>query len=105
MPCDWLKDKDGNNVIHLNMGHSRGQKKNCKFCHREYREGKLCDFPVGNDRTCDAEMCNGCARTLGRGDVPIGHGLKRINDTFDVCPIHRGHAVVVEGQILAHDEV
>jgi len=103
MPCEWLKGPNGE-VIHINRGRTRAKQRTCKFCKAIYTEGKLCDFPVGNDRTCDAEMCNRCARTLGRGDVPIGGGLKRINDTIDVCPIHRGHATVVDGQIAAFDE-
>lgn len=94
----WLKDKDGN-VIHLNMGHSAGRKRLCKFCQQKYREGKLCDFPIGEGRTCDAEMCSRCAVTLGRQDTPIGGGLKRMNDTIDVCPIHREQAKACSGQI------
>jgi len=97
MPCEWYK-KDGV-VIHVNRGRSRGPKRNCKFCHQDYYGGKLCDFPVGDGRTCDAEMCNECARTLGKQNTEIGSGLKRLNDTIDVCPNHRGHAVVQGGEI------
>lgn len=103
-PCEWLKTADGV-VIHVNRGRStRGPKRHCKFCGKDYYGGKLCDFPVGNGRTCDAQMCDECARTLGRGEVEIGHGIKRLNDTIDVCPIHRGHAVVVDGCLFPHDE-
>jgi hypothetical protein len=102
MPCEWLRGPNGE-VIHINRGRTREKTRHCKFCHKDYKGGKLCDFPVGNGKTCDAEMCDACARTLGRGDVPIGGGLKRINDTIDVCPIHRGQAVVVDGAILPFD--
>jgi hypothetical protein len=108
MPCEWLKDKDGN-VIHLNYGRSGGKKKLCPFC-KKGRVSKLCDFPLTDSlvpgeepKTCDAEMCDGCARTLGRGQVQIAPGLYRMNDSIDVCPTHRGSAVVVEGKITAHD--
>ena len=27
--------------------------------------GKLCDFPVGNDKTCDRHLCESCANNVG----------------------------------------
>ena len=90
MPCDWLKTADGS-VIHVNYGSGGGRMRFCKFCKSKYRGGKLCDYPVSNGKTCDAEMCNECARTLGRQEIEIAPGIKRVNDTIDVCPIHRGH--------------
>ena len=102
MPCEWYKMPNGT-VMHVNRGHSRGSKRRCKFCGADYYGGKLCDFPVGNERTCDAEMCDACARTLGTQETDAGAGLKRLGDSIDVCPIHRGLAVVVEGKILPHD--
>ena len=101
MPCEWY-EKDGV-VIHINRGRSRGPRRTCKFCHQEYYGGKLCDFPVAPDRTCDAEMCNECARTIGRQASDAGGGLKRLNDTIDVCPIHRDRAVAQGGQIRAEE--
>lgn len=105
MPCEWYRTADGT-MVHVKRARTPGRKMCCKFCQREYREadGKMCDFPVGNGKTCDAQMCGSCARTLGRQDSDTGHGLKRLNDTIDVCPIHRGHAVVVDGVILPMDE-
>jgi hypothetical protein len=85
-------------VAHINRGRD-GRKQTCKFCGQRYSEGKLCDFPVGNGRTCDAAMCDGCARTLGSQHTDIGNGMKRLNDTIDVCPIHRGQAIVADGKI------
>lgn len=70
MPCEWLKDN-----------------------------GKLCDFPIGDGRTCDAQMCDKCAVTLGRGEVDIGGGMKRLNDSIDVCPLHRGQATATNGKL------
>lgn len=104
MPCEWLKHKDGT-VIHLNVGRGGGKKKLCPFC-KTGRVSKLCDYPLidGNGKTCDAEMCDRCARTLGSGEVRISEELSRLNDTIDVCPLHRGRAVMVEGKIYAHDE-
>lgn len=88
MPCEWLKTSDGT-VMHINRGRG-GKRHTCAFCKRTYTEGKLCDFPIGNGKTCDAQMCNHCARTIGTQDVDLGGGLKRLGDSFDVCPIHRG---------------
>ena len=95
MPCEWLKMPDGG-VVHIRTSGQR--KKLCKFCNEKSSSMKSCDFPVGNGRTCDAEMCSKCARTLGRQETDYGAGMKRINDTIDVCPIHR-EAVVVDGKI------
>ena len=97
MPCEWYK-MDDRTVVHVNCGRG-GRKQECKFCHEKYSEGKLCDFPVGNGKTCDAEMCSECARTLGRQATDIGHGMKKLNDTIDVCPIHREMAVVEGGKL------
>lgn len=99
MACYWLKSPDGQ-VIHVNAGRSGGRKKACPFCGVAYREGKLCDYPIAEGKTCDAEMCNGCARTLGRQETDIGHGMKRMGDTIDVCPKHRASAVCVGGKLL-----
>lgn len=97
-PCEWLKTADGT-VMHINRGGGRAPLRRCKFCDEDYRGGKLCDFPVEHGKTCDAEMCNECARTLGRGEVQLGGGLTRLNDSIDVCPIHRGKATVQDGKI------
>ena len=104
MPCEWLKTNDGG-MIHINRGRGGGAKpKICPFC-KSGKVSKLCDYPLTEDgkKTCDAEMCDRCARTLGRGEVRISEHLTRLNDTIDVCPIYRGQAVMVEGKILAHD--
>lgn len=100
MGCEWVEMADGT-VAHFNRGHSRGPKRYCKFCRKDYYGGKLCDFPLGGGRTCDAEMCDSCARTLGSQDTDIGHDMKRLGDTIDVCPIHRGQALVQSGELKA----
>ena len=89
MPCEWLSGPNGE-VIHVNRGRMGG-KFQCKFCHcnAKKEDAKLCDFPVGNGKTCDAQMCSSCAMTLGSQQTDIGHGMKKLNDTIDVCPIHR----------------
>lgn len=97
MPCEWLKGPNGE-VIHINRRRS-GKKRLCKFCGSKYSDGKLCDFPVRNGKTCDAEMCSNCARTLGRQNTEFAPGFTRLNDTIDVCPIHRGQAIVEDGKI------
>lgn len=103
MPCEWLRTPDGT-VVHVNRGRTRGQKMRCKFCHKDYYGGKLCDFPIGNGRTCDAAMCDECSRTLGAQEREIGDGFARMRDTIDVCPIHREQAVVTGGALHAKTE-
>jgi len=97
-PCEWYKMADGT-VMHVNRGRG-GKSQTCKFCGKRYTEGKLCDFPVEHGKTCDAAMCNECARTLGAQHTDIGHGMTRLNDTIDVCPIHRGKATAQNGKII-----
>lgn len=86
MPCEWLKGPNGS-TVHIRTSGQR--KKPCPFCKVGFIS-KLCDYPVGEGKTCDAAMCAACTRTIGRQDTPIGHGFVRPNDTIDVCPIHRG---------------
>jgi hypothetical protein len=90
MPCEWY-EKDGT-VIHVHSRSGGSKRLECKFCHETYSQskGKLCDFPIGHGKTCDAAMCNECTRTIGNQHTEIGGGMKRLNDTIDVCPIHRG---------------
>lgn len=86
MPCEWLKHESGA-VVHINRGRG-GKKKQSPFCKRGH-VAKLCDYPIGHGKTCDADMCLQCCTTLGRQDVEVGGGFKRMNDTLDVCPIHK----------------
>ncbi len=88
MPCEWIKGPNGE-VIHINRGRSGGKKKPCPFCKRGL-VSKLCDYPVGSGKTCDAEMCDQCKTTLGSQETEFAPGFKRMNDTLDVCPIHKG---------------
>ncbi len=102
MPCEWYETSDGG-VMHINRGRSPGRRMKCKFCGCDYREsdGKLCDFPVEHGKTCDAAMCPTCAVTVGRQKTDVGAGLKRLNDTIDLCPIHRAKAVATGGKLEA----
>ncbi len=45
---------------------------NCRIC--GCFADKLCDYPVGNDKTCDSAMCQDCAVHI-KGDL-------------DYCPEH-----------------
>ena len=98
MPCEWY-ELPGGGVAHIHRSKSRGPKRHCKFCNTDYYGGKLCDFPIGNGRTCDAQLCDNCSQTLGRQASLQQSGLKRLNDTIDVCPLHRGMAVVTKGTL------
>lgn len=105
MGCGWYKDEHGN-VIHINHGRSPGRKLKCKFCGREYRGGKLCDFPMEHGKTCDAQMCDRCATTVGLYDSPMeGSKLKRINDTFDLCPIHKDRKEEMRAFVKAQRQI
>jgi hypothetical protein len=83
MPCDTLKTASGITVVCS----GRGRKKQCPFCKRGW-VSKLCDYPIGHGKTCDAGMCDRCASTMGRQETVVAPGLTRPNDTIDVCPIH-----------------
>lgn len=87
MPCEWLKMSDGT-VVHINRGRGGRKRQVCKFCKMPHSEGKLCDFPLEGGKTCDAAMCDRCAHLLGHQETDLGKGVKRINDTIDVCPDH-----------------
>jgi len=105
MPCEWLRGPNGE-VIHVKTPRRPGRLMKCRFCTYNYREsdGKLCDFPVGEVKTCDAAMCPSCTQTLGRQETDIGHGMKKMDDTFDLCPIHRDKAVYREGKLVVCKE-
>lgn len=49
----------------------------CGFCGKPGR--LLCDYPLGNGKTCDARVCEGCTTR------PHGAGME-----IDYCPIHKG---------------
>ena len=102
-PCEWLKGPNGE-VIHLNVGRSRGKLMRCKFCNQNYRQndGKLCDFTVAEGKPCDAAMCKSCAVTLGGQMVPVGVGDFTKVDSIDVCPIHKD-AKVVNGKFVMEE--
>jgi hypothetical protein len=99
-PCEWLRGPNGE-VIHLNVARSRGRLMKCKFCRYNYNEneGKLCDFPVAEGKTCDAAMCKDCAVTLGGQMTPVGVSDFKRPDSVDVCPIHRT-AVFRDGKLV-----
>jgi len=101
MPCEWLRGPNGE-VIQIRTTRKPGRLMKCRFCNYNYREadGKLCDFPVAEGKTCDAVMCPSCAVTLGQQDTDIGHGMRKIGDTIDLCPDHRTKAAVRNGKIV-----
>lgn len=87
-PCEWLQGPNGE-TVHINYGRGGKKPKPCSFCHKR-PTSKLCDYPVGDGKTCDAGMCDQCATRQGYQDTPVGtSGLKRMNDTVDLCPDHK----------------
>jgi len=43
---------------------SRRQTRRCSIC-RARPATKLCDYPAGPGRTCDAALCTACSRHVG----------------------------------------
>lgn len=97
MPCERMRAADGT-VFHLCV--SKGRAHRCEDCGEYSRELRLCDYPLGNGKTCDAEICSSCAMTLGYQDTDIGAGMKRLGDTIDLCALHRDKAVVRGGELV-----
>lgn len=62
MGCHWIRLDDGT-LVHLNMGRSRPPAK-CQFC-KTRAHTKLCDHRLGASGTCDAKMCDECAKNVG----------------------------------------
>lgn len=60
MACSTLT-KDG--VTFLICGRGLPQQPSCRYCANT--STKLCDFPVGNGKTCDAPICDAHASSVG----------------------------------------
>lgn len=73
-PCKWIQLDDGT-TVHLKLSNPRRTK--CRFC-KKWWGSRLCDFPLGNGRTCDAPMCPACATRTG--------------EDADLCPNHKNAA-------------
>lgn len=77
-----LVDENGKKTgwVHLNLGRRRADI--CVFCFKLDRlrllAGKLCDFPLGNGKTCDAAVCDKHATSGGKN--------------IDYCPDHQTEA-------------
>jgi len=63
-------------VVHLNMASQR--RRMCSWCGRK-PVTRLCDFPVGKDKTCDMGICDFCATPVAADQ--------------DHCPKHKSHSV------------
>ena len=76
MGCNFFigKDADGNDIKVIAC--SRGKKglkvTHCKYCRR--LADFLCDYPVGEGKTCDAPLCGEHAQAVGKN--------------VDYCPKH-----------------
>ena len=70
MPCQHVKIPGGGYAIIC----GRGKRPIiCSVCHRI--GSKLCDWPVGNGKTCDRPLCDACAVSGGK--------------EIDFCPSHQ----------------
>lgn len=84
MPCIALRDDSGRQI-----GWARvcSTPRLCWFC-REKAVSRLCDFPIGNGKTCDAKMCSTCATQGVKSVTP------RKSKPVDYCPTHKGRLPV-----------
>ncbi|QNI34504.1 hypothetical protein H7849_11775 [Alloacidobacterium dinghuense] len=79
MPCHPYVDEQGH-VFLINCREPRLPA--CEFCGKT--APKLCDFPTGNGKTCDATICDACAKSVG---------FDR-----DYCPAHAPQRSLFGGQ-------
>lgn len=70
MACSTLDMGNGRVAIVCSRRHARPSR--CSVCGR--KATKLCDAKVGPQRTCDAKLCDGCARESGSSDFCPSHG-------------------------------
>lgn len=68
---------------------TKGRRSVCRFCGNQFVT-KLCYFPTGKGRTCDAGMCDKCA-------TPIAHEV-------DYCPTHKHQRPAAQQSVLALEE-
>jgi hypothetical protein len=59
---EWIRLEDGTTAIVCGSG-PRPRAKPCKC---GARSTKLCDYPIGGRKTCDAPLCDRCAVSMGR---------------------------------------
>lgn len=60
MPCSMIRLADGT-VCYVK--HSAPRRQKCRFCARW--STKLCDFPMGNGKTCNAPCCSEHSVSVG----------------------------------------
>ncbi|HEY3837688.1 MAG TPA: hypothetical protein VGL72_14000 [Bryobacteraceae bacterium] len=72
MPCYHVKLPGGGTAI-VKVGNAPGRK--CSVCGTKTRNYRLCDFPVGNGKTCSAVLCQ-------------LHGV-HVEPDSDFCPPHQ----------------
>ena len=79
MPCIALRDETGKQIGWASVCRTPHL---CWFC-RKLSVSTLCDFPIGNGKTCSARMCADCA-TRGVKQV-----TPRKTKPVDYCPDHK----------------
>ena len=70
MPCSWIRLPNGT-IVHIR--HSNPRRRRCRFCSQWSTQ--LCDFPMGNGKTCGSPCC-------------AQHSV-RIGEDQDYCELHR----------------
>ena len=75
MPCEKIVSPDGT-MVGFVCSRGRQPRKLCHYCGKPAMV--LCDYPLGNGKTCDKPMCNSCRTKIG--------------PNLDVCREHRNPA-------------
>lgn len=81
MGCETVRAPEGNIAILCLRGRARAPL--CAVCRRR-PAARLCDWPLGEGRTCDRPLCERCAVR------PATVSSLRLDDTVDYCPHHLG---------------
>ncbi len=83
MPCDFHRSEDGS-LIYVICSRGARQTPPCHYCGKP--STTLCDYPMGNGKTCDKAMCNNCKTHIGR-DLDV---CKDHSNPDDILIIQQG---------------
>ncbi len=73
MPC-FVRNQNGFTVIACTRGRGRKATK-CSYCNNP--GNLLCDYPIGDGRTCDKPICPKCSvRVASNTDYCLVHGAR-----------------------------
>lgn len=82
MPCQRFETADGM------VGIICTKTVYCAYCRKPHTS--LCDYPVGDNKTCDKPMCSDCRTIIG--------------DNIDVCREHSNINDIAKTRRCAHEQ-